>query len=187
MKYTVTETKCEAYQIIGFRNASDDADIFFKEDINHAPLRFGIRYQHLDGKKIDNPVGVLPQPFDAACRGESSDWKLVRIDIREKELELGFMCTKGTEMHKGMSMFRYPGESIHLRDFVGAVTVEAKRQGTTTLDHYDIEMHDESDGATGERQWIASIREYRYGEEYAYEVFSRGRNGDTYLESFRYD
>lgn len=188
MKYTVTETKCKAYQIIGFQNAADDTDVYFEEDINHAPLRFDIRYRHLDGKKIDNPVGVLPQPFEAACHGESSDWKLVRIDIlREKELELGFMCTKGTEMSKGVSMFRYPGQSVYLKNFVGAVTVEAKRSGTSILDRYDIEMHDESDGATEEGQWIATIREYRYSKEHAYEVFSRKHDGETYLESFRYE
>lgn len=187
MKYTVTETKCETYQIIGFQNAADDTDAYFEEDINHAPLRFGILYQDLDGKKIDNPIGVLPQPFEAVCRGESSDWKLVRVDIREKELELGFMPTKGTEMLKGTSMFRYPGQSICHKNFVGAVTVEAKRQGTSILDRYDIEMHDESDCATEEGQWIATIREYRYGKEYAYEVLTRKHDGETHLKSFRYD
>ena len=187
MKYTITETKCETYQIIGFQNASDDTDVYFEEDMNHAPLRFGILYQHLDGKTIDNPVGVLPQPFEAACRGESSDWKLVRVDICEKELELGFMYTKGTEMLKGTSMFRYSGQSVYLKSFVGALTVEARRQGTSVLDHYNIEMHDESDGATEEGQWIATIRESRYGKEYAYEVLTRKHDGETYLKSFRYD
>ncbi len=97
------------------------------------------------------------------------------------------MSTKGTKIREGVPMFRYAGHSIRLKNFVGTVSIEAKRQGANIPDRYDIEMHDESDGATEEGQWIATIHERRYGKEYAYEILTRKHDGETYLKSFRYD
>lgn len=176
MKLKNTTVECSLYAIVN-HESSDYLSGFSKETIECEPLRCSLCQEDLKYRDASRAInGHLLNVFEAACRGEDSRWKLMRVQIKGGRLSLAF-----ADMYSQKQQGEYyEGEIIAFSHSYLVFHVFAKRPGSISQDEYTVEYF-----GTNERR-VASIEEYRESKYHALDSIEYV-DGKYYLCSYCFE